>query len=124
MERFWQKQIKLGELTQPRWGDMANNYRERDKQYRMTGLKVPAVIRSQMDQVVAAPSLTTFGELIETLDIVPGISRMPQDTSQPGSSQMGLGSGKPHSPKRIPSLQPSAASDWAQTKYAMAVELV
>jgi len=28
MERFWQKQIKLDELTQPGWGDTADYFRE------------------------------------------------------------------------------------------------
>jgi len=95
IERFWQKQIKLDELIQPGWGDAADYFRGRDKKYGMSELKVTAIIKSQTDHVAAAPSPTTFGELLETLDIVPGISPMPQYTSRPGSSHMRLGSGKP-----------------------------
>jgi hypothetical protein len=43
MESFWQKQMRLDELTQPGWGDTADSFRERDMKYGMTKLKVPAV---------------------------------------------------------------------------------
>jgi len=70
MERFWQKQMKLIKLTQLGWGDAADHVRERDK-YPTTEYNVPTVVKSQMDQVAAAPPPTTFGELRETLYIVP-----------------------------------------------------
>jgi len=44
MERFRQKQRKLYESTQPGWGDGADYFRERDKKYGMTELKVAAVV--------------------------------------------------------------------------------
>jgi len=36
-------------------------------------MKVVAVIKAQADDVAAAPVLTSFGERMETVDIVPGI---------------------------------------------------
>jgi len=45
MERYRQKQMKLDELTQPGWEDAANNFRERDKKYATTELRVPAVVQ-------------------------------------------------------------------------------
>jgi len=78
MERFWQKQMKLDELTQPGWGEAADYFHEKDKKYGMSKLKVPVVIKSQTDVVAAATPQKTFGELLQTVDIVPRISRMPQ----------------------------------------------
>ena len=85
MESFRQKQMKLDELTQPAWGDMANYFCERDKKYGTTKLQVPAVINPQMNDVAAAPARTTFEEQHESVDIVPGKSQIPQGTFQPGS---------------------------------------
>jgi len=99
MERFWPKQMKLDELTHPGWGDTADYFCERDKKYGTSEWKVPAILKSQTDHVAVAPSQTTFGELLETLDIVPGILPMPRCTSRPGSSDMRVGSGKPKSPE-------------------------
>jgi len=53
--------------------------------YGSSELKVPPVIKPQMDDDVAAPPPTTFGELMESHDNVPGISQMPQWTAPPGS---------------------------------------
>ena len=61
-----------------------------------------------MDDVAPEPPLTTFGELIESLDIVPGISQMPQETSWLGSSHITLGSVKLLSKSTIPSGEPAA----------------
>jgi len=36
MGSFWQKQLRLDELTQPGWRDVANHYRERDMKYGTT----------------------------------------------------------------------------------------
>ena len=119
MEMFWQKQMKLDQLTQPGWGDAAGYSRERDKKYGTTELKVPAVIKSQTDHVAAAPPPTTFGERIATLDIVPGISRMPQDSSWTESSHMRLGSRKPHLPECISSFPPGEVSNSSQILYAL-----
>jgi len=62
MERFCQKQMKLDKLTQPGWGDAADHFRNGDKKYGMSELKVPAVIKSQIDHGAAAPPPTTFGK--------------------------------------------------------------
>jgi hypothetical protein len=73
MERCRQKQTKLDELTQPGWEDAADYFSERDKKYGTAELWVPVVIQPQTDDDASAPPPTTFGELLERLDIVPGI---------------------------------------------------
>jgi len=101
MESFQQKQMSLDELTQLGWGDAADYFRERDMKYGTTERKVPVVVQPQMDTTAATPSLTTFGELMQVLDIVPGQSQMPQVTSRQGSSQMRLGLEKPQADNHI-----------------------
>jgi len=91
MESFRQRQMKLDKLTQPGWEDAANYIRERDTKYGIGELRVPVVVQPQTDDDASAPPPPTFGELMERLDIVPGISRMPQGTSRPGSSHIRLG---------------------------------
>jgi len=81
MESFRQKQMKLDELTQPGWEDAADYFHERDKKYCTAELRVPVVVQPQTDDDTSAPPPTPFGELIERLDIVPGIMQMPQGTS-------------------------------------------
>jgi hypothetical protein len=61
---------------------------------------------------------------METLDITPGKSQMPQGTSRPGSNHMTLGSRKPHSHKRIVSLPLDVVPDSSQSTKAMTVEHV
>jgi len=91
VERFWQKQIKLDELTEPGWEDAAGYIHERDKKYCTSELMVLAVVQQHTDDDALAPALTTFGERMECYEIVPGISPMPQGTSRAGSSHMRLG---------------------------------
>jgi len=62
--------MKLDELTQAGWEDAANYYRERGIKYRTAELKVPAVVRPQIDTTAASASLRTAGEHMQTLDIV------------------------------------------------------
>jgi len=50
-----------------------------------------------MDHDGATPVPTTIGELLDCLDMVSGISQMPQGTSGQGSSHIGRGSVKPQS---------------------------
>ena len=69
---------------------------------------VLAVIKPQTTDDAAAPAPTTLGELLESLDIVPGISEIAQWTSQPGSSHIRLGSGKPQLNTGIASFAPGA----------------
>jgi hypothetical protein len=111
MDRIRQKQMTLNELTKPVWGDAADYIREEDKQYGTAELRVPAVIHPQTDHDVAAPALTSFGELMLCLDIVPERSQIPQGTSRPGRSHMGLCSGKPQSDSCIPSHEPGTEVD-------------
>jgi len=100
--------MKLDKLTQPGWEDAAEYFRERDKQYGTFELRVPAVVQPQTNDDAPAPPPTTFGELMESLNIVPGISQRPQGSSRPGSSHIRLGSVKPQSKSSIPSGEPAA----------------
>jgi hypothetical protein len=122
MERFREKQIKLDKLTQPGWGDVAEYIREQDKRYGTTELKVPAVVKLHTDQDAVNPAPSTFGELMESLDIIPGISQMPHRTSRPGSSHLRLGSGRPQSNKCIASLPPDVEPDSSPIKQAKPIE--
>jgi len=70
MESFWQKQMRLGGLTQAGWEDAADYFHARDMQYGMTELKVPAAGKPQTDTTATTPSPTTFGELMQVFDIV------------------------------------------------------
>jgi len=124
MESFWQKQMRLGELTQPGWGDAANYFCERDMKYGTAELKVPAVVNHQVDPIAATPSPTTFGEHMQTLEIVSAQSQMPAVTSRPGSSQMRLGSEKPQSHKFIPLFSPIAEPDSTPIQDTKPVEPV
>jgi len=97
MERFRQKQMKLVELTQPGWLDTAEEFPKGDSKCGTSKSMVPAVVKLQTADDEAEPSHTTFVELMECLDIVPGILQMPQWTSRQGSRHFGLGSAKPWS---------------------------
>jgi len=94
-EHFRQKQMKLDKLMQPGWGDAANYFREGDKKYGTTQLKVPAAIQPPTADNAESSVPTTCGVPMETLDSVPGKLQMTQVTSQPGSSHMRLDSRKP-----------------------------
>ena len=80
MERFRQKQMKLDELTQLGWEDTADYFRDRDKKYCTSELRFPAIVQPQTDNDPEAPAPTTFGELMECPEIVPGILPTPQGT--------------------------------------------
>jgi hypothetical protein len=124
MERFRQKQMKLDELTQPGWEDAADYFHDRDKKYGTTEFRVPAVVQPQTMDAAPAPPPATFGELMESLDIVPGISQRPQATSRPGSSHIRLGSVKPQSQLGIPRGEPAAEPDSSMLLKAKPVEPV
>jgi len=74
-------------------------------------LKIPAIIPLQTVDGTATHAATSFGELVECLDIDPGILKMPQGTSQPGSSHIRLHSGKPQSITGQIGLAPAIAPD-------------
>jgi len=114
MEIYRQKQMKLAQLMEPGWGDAADCFRARDMKYETTELKVPAVGKPQTDLTAATPLPTTFGELMQALDIVPGPSEMPQVTSRQGRSQMKLGSEKPQADNHIVLPMPAAVLDSMQ----------
>jgi len=123
MESFRQKQMKLDELTQPGWENAADYILERDKKYGTAELRVPVVVQPQTDDDASAPPPTTFGELIERLDIVPGISQMPQGTSRPGSSHIRLGSVKPQLNTSISGFEPATEPNTSPLLKATPVEL-
>jgi len=72
IQRLRQKQRRFEKLTQPGWGDTTNYFHERHMKYGTAKLDVPAVIKLRTDKVAAAEP-KTFGELKQTLDIVPGL---------------------------------------------------
>jgi len=111
LERFRQRQMKLDKLTQPGWEYAADRFRERDEKYATFESRVPAVILLPPNDDAPAPPSTTFGKLMESVDIVPGISQRPQGTSRPGSSHNRLGSGNPQSKSSIPSGEPAVEPD-------------
>jgi len=111
MERFQQKQTDLDELTQPRWEDAADCIREWEKKYGTTDLWVPAIYQPQTKDDTPAPLPATFGELMESVDIVPGISQRPQGTTRPGSSHIRLGLVKLQSKSSMTSCEPAAEPD-------------
>jgi hypothetical protein len=123
-ESFRQKQLRLDELTQPGWGDAADYFRERDMKYGTTELKIPAVGKPQKDSTAATPSPTTFGELIQALDIVPRQSQMPQVTSRQGTSKLRLGSEKPQADNHIVPPMPAAVPDSSPIEIAKPVQRV
>jgi len=122
MESFWQKQLRVDELTQPGWGEVAHYFTQRDVMYGLTEFKVPAVVKPKTDTTAATPSPTTSGEHIQIVDIVPVKSKMPQVMSRHGSSQMRLGSVNPLPGNHIPSLMPHAVTNSSQKEIAMPVQ--
>jgi len=94
IESSWPKQMMLDELTQPGWGYAANYFGARDMKYGTAKLKVPAVFKPQIDTTAAPPSLTTFGEHMQALDIVRGQEQMAAVICRPGGGHMRLGSEK------------------------------
>jgi hypothetical protein len=124
MERFRQKQMKPDKLTQPGLEDTADNLRERDKKYSTTESWVPAVVLPQTYDDSSATPPATFGEVIESLDIVPVISKRPREGSRPGCSHIRLGSVKPQSNSCITGGEPAAEPDSSTLLKATPVEPV
>ena len=60
-------------MMQLGWEDAADSLREGDRKYGTPELRVPAVVKPQTDEDASAPTLKTFGEHMESLDIVLGI---------------------------------------------------
>jgi len=57
MERFRQKEMKLDKLAQPGWEDAADYFREQDKKYGTTKLRVAAIVQPQTNNCAPAPPL-------------------------------------------------------------------
>jgi len=121
MERFREKQMKFDELTEPGWEDAADYFHERDKKYGTFELRVLAVVQQRTNDDAPPHPPTTFRELMQSLDIVLGIS---EGTSRPGSSHIRLGSVKPQSKSSIPSGEPAAEPDSSPLLKAKPVEPV
>jgi len=124
MERFPQKQMKLDLLTRMEWEDAADYFRVRDKKYGTSKLRVLAVVQPETADRTTAPEPTTFGERMESLDIVHGISLIPQGTSRPESSHSRLGSVKPQPRTSISGLEPAAERDTSPVLKAKPIEPV
>jgi len=82
-------------------------------------LRVPAVVQPQTNDDAPPHPPTSFAELMDSLDIVPGVS---QGTSQPGSGHIRLGWVKPQSKSSIPSGEPAAEPDSSPLLKAKPVE--
>ena len=124
MERIRQKQMKVDELTQPGLEDAADHCRKRDKKYGTSEMRVPAVVQPHTDDDTAAPAPTTFGKLMDGVDIVLVIGCMPQGTSRQECSLVGIGSGKPQSDTSIPDFGPSVGPILSPFLIAKPVEPV
>jgi hypothetical protein len=124
LERFRQKQMKLDRLTPLGWEDVADYFRERDMKYGTSELRVPAIVQPPTHEDDLAPPPTTYGELMVSRVIVPGISQRPQGTSRPGRSYIRLGSVKPQSKSSIPSGELAAERDLSTLLKAKPVEPV
>jgi len=122
MESSGQKQMRVDKPTQPGWGDAADFFRERDMKYGLAELIVPAVVKPQTNKTAAISLPTTFGESMQTLDIVRGQSQMPQGTSRPRSSQMRLGSERLQSHTDIAFFLPDTVAHSSPIEIAKAVE--
>jgi len=124
MERFRQQQLNLNELTKPAWENAADYLRERDTKYGTFELRVSTLVQAQTNDDAPAPPPTTFVPLMQSLDIVHGISQRPQGTSRPGNSHIGLGSVNLQSKSSIPSGEPAAEPDSSSLLKAKPVEPV
>ena len=82
------------------------------------------MVQPQPNDDAPAPPPATFGELMENLDIVPGISQRPQGPFRPGSSHIRLSSVKPQSKSSIPSGVPASEPDSSMLLKAKPVEPV
>jgi hypothetical protein len=106
--------MKFDELTQPGWGNVADYFPEQDKRNSPTELKVPAVIKSHLDNQAANPAPSKVEEVTESLEIIPGISQMLCGTSRPGSNDLKLTFRSPQSDKcigsRLPDMEPTSSS--------------
>jgi len=95
---------------------------ERDRKYGAFELRVPAVVQPQTNDDCLAHPPTTFGEHMESLDIVPGISQRSQGTSRPGSSLISRSRVMLQSISSIPGGEPAAEPSWSTLLHPKPVE--
>jgi len=124
MEGFRQKQMSLDKFMQLGWRHVADYVGERDMYYGVAEIMVPLVVKPQTDTTAATPSPTTFGEIMQIVDIVPGQLQMPQETTCPASSEMRPGSEKPMSHQHKSSLPPDRVPDFSHDKKSNPAEPV
>jgi len=108
MKMFQQNQMNIDNLSQLGWGDAADYFRARDTMNCTSEMRVRAVVKSQTNNDAAAPGPKTFRQHMEYVDIVPGISKIPQRTSPPGNCHFRLGSEEAQSNNGIAGLVPTA----------------
>jgi hypothetical protein len=124
MGRYRQTQMKLDEWTEPGWRDAAKYFHERDNRYSTTELQVLAGFKSHMDDEAANPAPSIFGDLMVSLDIIPGILQMPHGTFPQGSSHLRLGCGRWQSKTCIALLPPDVEPDSSPIEKAKPIEPV
>jgi len=75
-KRFHQMQMKLNEVMEPGWEDEAGSFRESDKQYHPSQLRVPALFQIQTYEDTSPPAPTTCTVLTMCFNIGYRISQM------------------------------------------------
>lgn len=81
MKIFQCKNIRIDELTQLEWEDVAHSIHDRNGKYGKTKLKILTVVQLQPEKVGATPALRVFGKLMETVDIISRRLRILHGTS-------------------------------------------
>jgi hypothetical protein len=84
-------------LPETGYGDSAIYIKERDSKHVTAELQVLVVVNAQISTTRATISPTTVGEQMQTLEVLCGQLEMLAVISEPGCSQMRLGSEKPQS---------------------------
>jgi len=124
MESFRRNQMRIDKLTQPGWWDAADYFLARDNKYGGAELIVPAVVKRHRDTTAATRSSKTFGEQMQTLDIVPGKWQMPKGTSCPRSCWMRLCSEELQSYQGIVTLAPNPVGHSSPVKNSKPIDPV
>jgi len=116
--------MKLDELTQTGWADADDYFLQTDLKYGTAEMKIPAVVKPEQDELTATPAPTTFGELMETLHIVPEYRKWHQGlfTKKLSFEKKRLGSGKPQSRIHIVYLPPNTELNSLPKKSSRSVE--
>jgi len=122
MESFEQMHIRLDKMTQPGWGDAADNICQGDIKYGIAKLMVAADDKFQTDMTATRPLLRTFGELKQSLDILPRQSQMPQGNSRLGCSHMRLDSKRPRQQKLVASPSTDMVPNSSPNKNPKSIE--